>query len=183
MLAEVALARRNRLGMTQRNVADSGGPSAPTVRALETQSSMMTPRSLRKLEAALGWALGTSRILIEGLEPERQDEWSGYVSDCVHNPPITAEADFINNLRKVMEDRPDIQLKRSNKEDPIEQKPIDRERYEQLDISLSHATYLLSQLKRAQENGDDAAFQEGATSLHYLIRSMHYSVMQELSVQ
>lgn len=180
LLAEVALARRNRLGMTQRGVADSGGPSAPTVRALETQSSMMTPRTLRKLETALGWTVGTAATLVDGTQPEAQADWPAFVSQCIHAPPdthTTAQPLASTALEPALEP-PTVESSADREEALLKHY---RDRYEQLDISLSHATFLLSQLKHAKESGDDDTFHERATSLHHLIRSMHYSVMQELA--
>lgn len=62
--------RREELGMTQEDVATSGGPSTATLRLIEN-ASPTTPRlkSQRQLENALDWEPGSYRALMQGGEP------------------------------------------------------------------------------------------------------------------
>lgn len=61
--------RRQELGMTQEEVATSGGPSTATLRAIENASPVI-PRlkSQRQLENALEWEPGSYRALMRGDE-------------------------------------------------------------------------------------------------------------------
>lgn len=62
--------RRLELGMTQEEVATSGGPSTATLRLIENASPTI-PRlkSQRQLENALEWEPGSYRALLRGDEP------------------------------------------------------------------------------------------------------------------
>lgn len=62
--------RREELGMTQEEVATSGGPSTATLRLIENASpSIPRLKSQRQLENALDWEPGSYRALMMGGEP------------------------------------------------------------------------------------------------------------------
>jgi transcriptional regulator with XRE-family HTH domain len=69
-LARYVRERREDLGFTQEDVATKGGPSTATLRLIEngTQETYRQ-KSLRQLEAALGWEPGSVRKILDGGEP------------------------------------------------------------------------------------------------------------------
>jgi hypothetical protein len=67
LLAEAVRRRRERLGVTQEDVVRVGGPSIGTMRTIENaQGDSFRPKTLRSLDKALGWAVGTSEVLMDG---------------------------------------------------------------------------------------------------------------------
>jgi transcriptional regulator with XRE-family HTH domain len=66
-LATIVRERRERLGLTQQQVASRGGPSTATQRQLErTLSGTYRAQTFHDLDKALGWLPGTSRSLLHG---------------------------------------------------------------------------------------------------------------------
>lgn len=67
-LADAARARRASMGLTQSEVAERGGPSDTTLSKIEAATtSAVAARTLRRLDAGLGWIPGTARrIYLEG---------------------------------------------------------------------------------------------------------------------
>ncbi len=77
-LARYVRERREALGMTQEEVATSGGPSTATLRLIEN-ASPSTPRlkSMRQLENALDWEPGSVRAILRGGEPAEKASAGG----------------------------------------------------------------------------------------------------------
>jgi len=72
-LADTVTARRNWLNMSQFDVTKAGGPSEQTQRRIEgCQRCTYEPRSLTRLEHALGWAPNTVRAILEGTISDHQ---------------------------------------------------------------------------------------------------------------
>ncbi|WP_163540799.1 helix-turn-helix domain-containing protein [Occultella kanbiaonis] len=69
-LARHVTARRNRLGLSQVQIWNAGGPSNSTLTKIESatppEPSAVT---LRKLDAALGWEKGSARRVLDGGDP------------------------------------------------------------------------------------------------------------------
>jgi hypothetical protein len=69
-LATYVRERRERLGLTQAQVASSGGPGTATQTAIEhAAKTSYQSRILASLEDALGWARGSCRAILDGGEP------------------------------------------------------------------------------------------------------------------
>lgn len=72
-LSDAIRARREHLHLTRQAVNDRGGPSAVTLRALESGSYARALRSftIDRLERSLDWAPGTVRRVIDGAAAPR----------------------------------------------------------------------------------------------------------------
>lgn len=69
-LAQLVRARREHEGWTQLDVVTRGGPSLDRLQAVEAaRHTRYSPRTLGKLERALGWGAGSIRAILEGGEP------------------------------------------------------------------------------------------------------------------
>lgn len=69
-LAEAVKAEREELGLTQEQIASSGGPSTATMRLIEgAMQAGYRSRTLLALERSLGWPRGKVRRILRG-EPE-----------------------------------------------------------------------------------------------------------------
>lgn len=88
--------RRLDLGLTQKDIADRGGPSAPAVRLLENnRSQTLTPRLARKLEHALQWEPGSCDAILAGGEPTP-------LTPQAAEPPIGKPGDRFAMARQVV---------------------------------------------------------------------------------
>lgn len=66
-LAYAVRQRRKRLGMTQKDVADRGGPGIATMNKIEAaRDTPFRPRTLTSLDTALGWEPGTAHGIVTG---------------------------------------------------------------------------------------------------------------------
>lgn len=66
-LGEAVRHRRKELGLTQSEVTAQGGPSVPTLRALENNRAGRLSNKLRRaLESAIGWDTGSVEAILEG---------------------------------------------------------------------------------------------------------------------
>lgn len=63
--------RRIKLGLTQEEVAERGGPSTTTQTGIErADTPTPSPSTLKKLDKGLGWITGSARALLyQGAEP------------------------------------------------------------------------------------------------------------------
>jgi transcriptional regulator with XRE-family HTH domain len=69
-LGRAVKARRERLGLTQEEVASRGGPSTATLRNIEgAQGTGYRARTLYQLDEALGWTRGCAVAIAEGEAP------------------------------------------------------------------------------------------------------------------
>lgn len=69
-LGDAVRRRRDRLGVTQEDVAAKGGPSTATLRSIEAgATTSYRAKTLYSLDAALGWMRGTSIAIAEGEVP------------------------------------------------------------------------------------------------------------------
>lgn len=107
-LATAVKDRRAHLGLTQIQVWKAGGPSAPTLTAIEgaTQSVISTV-TLTKLDTGLGWAPGTAVRILSGGDhlvrldlatteellaeirrriPDQREDWAGEWGDSPEDP-------------------------------------------------------------------------------------------------
>jgi transcriptional regulator with XRE-family HTH domain len=70
LLGDTVRRRRDRLGITQEQVAEAGGPSAATLRLIENaQAKDPRSKTLFSLDHALGWRRGSAIGLVEGKAP------------------------------------------------------------------------------------------------------------------
>ncbi|CDO11488.1 transcriptional regulator [Mycolicibacterium cosmeticum] len=66
-LGEAVRERRIALGLTQEQLADRGGPSTPTLRAIENnRAGRLSPRLRRSLERTLQWSAGSVDEVLAG---------------------------------------------------------------------------------------------------------------------
>lgn len=66
-LGEQVRSRRTELGLTQEELAERGGPSTPTLRAIENnRAGRLSPRLRRTLERALRWQAGSVDAILTG---------------------------------------------------------------------------------------------------------------------
>lgn len=69
-LGAIAKQRRERLGLTQEEVAGAGGPSTATLRNIESAlADSYRAKTLYALDEALGWTRGTAVGIAEGEAP------------------------------------------------------------------------------------------------------------------
>lgn len=69
-LGERIAERRRELGMSQIDVWQAGGPSNSTLTGIENgTASSVSPATLRKIDQALMWAVGSSKHILAGGEP------------------------------------------------------------------------------------------------------------------
>lgn len=69
-LAYAVRARRERLGLTQKNVNQRGGPSEATMNKLEqARDTPLKPITLSRVDKALGWKDGTAHGIVTGEIP------------------------------------------------------------------------------------------------------------------
>lgn len=74
-LAGAIRAAREALGLTQAALAERAGVSEGSVQNLESgKSRTRISPSLAKIEAALGWAVGSGRAILDGGEPPQAQE-------------------------------------------------------------------------------------------------------------
>lgn len=79
-LARLVRDRREREGWTQLDVVTRGGPSLDRLQAIEaSRNTRYSPRTLSKLERALGWEAGSVREVLTGGEPT--------IAESVGRPP------------------------------------------------------------------------------------------------
>jgi hypothetical protein len=72
-VADCVVARRNWLGMSQFDVLKAGGPSEQTMRRIEgCQRFTYEPRTLARLERALGWKPNTITAILNRAIEDRQ---------------------------------------------------------------------------------------------------------------
>jgi transcriptional regulator with XRE-family HTH domain len=90
--------RRAELGLTQAEVAERGGPSVETLRALENdRSKRLSPRVRRALERVLQWETGSIDAVLDGGVPTP-----------TRPRPVVAAADRFAMARQVLEWRADV---------------------------------------------------------------------------
>lgn len=74
--------RRDRLGLTQADLASRGGPSTTTMSKVEYGKLIPIPRQTRaKIETALNWAPGSVIDVVEGGEPTERTTTAGPAPD------------------------------------------------------------------------------------------------------
>lgn len=72
---QVVLARREELGLSQRDVWKAGGPSGPVWTGIENASGPVPQqRTLAKLDKALQWTAGSARRVLNGGYPTRAED-------------------------------------------------------------------------------------------------------------
>lgn len=80
-LGRAILTRRNRLGLTQEDIAGEGGPSHATIRRLERgEPGPFQSRTLDRLEQVLNWKVGVIDAILRGTAGDDENAW---VSDHV----------------------------------------------------------------------------------------------------
>jgi transcriptional regulator with XRE-family HTH domain len=90
--------RRAELGLTQAEVAERGGPSVETLRALENnRSKRLSPRVRRALERVLQWEIGSIDAVLDGGAPT-----------LARPRPVVAAADRFAMARQVLDWRADV---------------------------------------------------------------------------
>jgi len=90
--------RRAELGLTQAEVAERGGPSVETLRALENnRSKRLSPRVRRALERVLQWETGSIDAVLDGGAPT-----------LARPRPVVAAADRFAMARQVLDWRADV---------------------------------------------------------------------------
>jgi len=65
--------RRDELGLTQMQIGDLGGPSAPTIRKIEDGDAAISTHTLNKLDAPLRWLPGSAARTYAGGDPTAGD--------------------------------------------------------------------------------------------------------------
>lgn len=65
--------RRDELGLTQMQIGDLGGPSAPTIRKIEDGDAAISTHTLNKLDAPLRWLPGSAARAYAGGDPTARD--------------------------------------------------------------------------------------------------------------
>lgn len=66
-LSAAVIKARHDLGITQEDVERRGGPSVATLGTIERRRNVgLRPKTLRTLDIALGWPLGTAGALLQG---------------------------------------------------------------------------------------------------------------------
>ncbi|KAA8888288.1 helix-turn-helix transcriptional regulator [Nocardia colli] len=66
--------RRDELGLTQLQIGDLGGPSAPTIRKIEDGDAAISTTTLNKLDAPLRWLPGSAARTYAGGTPAVADD-------------------------------------------------------------------------------------------------------------
>jgi len=90
--------RRTELGLTQTEVAERGGPSVETLRALENnRAGRLSPRVRRALERVLQWQTGSIDVVLDGGVPTP-----------TRPRPDAAAADRFAMARQVLEMRAEL---------------------------------------------------------------------------
>ncbi|MCP2290045.1 helix-turn-helix domain-containing protein [Nocardia amikacinitolerans] len=69
--------RRDELGLTQLQIGDLGGPSAPTIRKIEDGDAAISTHTLNKLDAPLRWLPGSAARTYAGGSPAVREAASG----------------------------------------------------------------------------------------------------------
>ncbi|MBH0775757.1 helix-turn-helix domain-containing protein [Nocardia bovistercoris] len=64
--------RRDELGLTQMQIGDLGGPSAPTIRKIEDGEAAISVHTLNKLDAPLRWRPGSAARTYAGGSPTEE---------------------------------------------------------------------------------------------------------------
>ncbi|MGN2636221.1 helix-turn-helix domain-containing protein [Nocardia takedensis] len=64
--------RRDQLGLTQMQIGDLGGPSAPTIRKIEDGDAAISIHTLNKLDAPLRWRPGSAARTYAGGSPTEE---------------------------------------------------------------------------------------------------------------
>ncbi|MFC9892142.1 helix-turn-helix domain-containing protein [Nocardia sp. NPDC127579] len=113
-LGQAVKSRRLELGLTQQEVAQAGGPSDTTQTGIEKGvAKSVSPSTLRKLDAALGWAVGSSKEILDGGEPTTlrhapiEQDQRVTLSDTGHELLISRLWDQAANIRDGMEQDPE----------------------------------------------------------------------------
>ncbi|MEU0500026.1 helix-turn-helix transcriptional regulator [Nocardia sp. NPDC005998] len=65
--------RRDELGLTQMQIGDLGGPSAPTIRKIEDGDAAISTHTLNKLDAPLRWLPGSAARTYAGGDPTARE--------------------------------------------------------------------------------------------------------------
>ncbi len=69
--------RRDELGLTQLQIGDLGGPSAPTIRKIEDGEATISMQTLNKLDAPLRWLPGSAARTYAGGVPAADEPANG----------------------------------------------------------------------------------------------------------
>lgn len=84
LLGQTVKRRRDRLGITQDQVSEAGGPSTATLRLIENaQANDPRSKTLWSLDRALGWQRGSAIGLVEGDIPP--GAWPATFDEFVHD--------------------------------------------------------------------------------------------------
>ncbi|MFC9894034.1 helix-turn-helix domain-containing protein [Nocardia sp. NPDC127579] len=79
--------RRDELGLTQMQIGDLGGPSAPTIRKIEEGTDSISVHTLNKLDVPLRWLPGSAaRTYAGGTPTAREDTSEGGDESVVAGP-------------------------------------------------------------------------------------------------
>ena len=106
-LAQQVRDRREELGLTQENLAALGGPSTATLRLIENAAARSyRAKTLRQLEAALGWQEQSARRILAGLKPVLLDDID---SQDGHDPVTGIEA-WVMEVADLPEDEHNAEL-------------------------------------------------------------------------
>lgn len=102
LLAQVALARRKRLGINRSQMPSRNGPASNTVQSIENQTAAgeITVRSLRKLDTGLLWPTGTAECLVHANIPEVARDWANFVSLCISDTEDRPDETIIDRLNR-----------------------------------------------------------------------------------
>ncbi|MEV0030862.1 helix-turn-helix transcriptional regulator [Nocardia sp. NPDC050793] len=73
--------RRDELGLTQLQIGDLGGPSAPTIRKIEDGDAAISTHTLNKLDAPLRWLPGSAARTYAGGSPAPKETGGEHAGD------------------------------------------------------------------------------------------------------
>ncbi|MET7769733.1 helix-turn-helix transcriptional regulator [Nocardia sp. NPDC005366] len=79
--------RRDELGLTQMQIGDLGGPSAPTIRKIEDGDASISTHTLNKLDAPLRWCPGSAARTYAGGVPSEAPDLDSPNSESIVSGP------------------------------------------------------------------------------------------------
>lgn len=140
-LAEVVLARRQELRLSQREVLERGGPSNATMTQIENgMARNPSEATLRKLDHALMWEPGSARRVLDGVDPIPLPAGvsGGPIANADTTSNTTEEQSFRGGWRTVFSDdeiRLDVSITIRKEEYP----PFDDDDFEDVAINGRYA--------------------------------------------
>jgi len=97
-LAELVLARRRELGLSQMALADKAGVHVTTIRHLEAgRVANELPRSRNQIEPELGWAGGSFEAVLNGGEPTLVDERAAAAGPAIDPAKVAGALELLRS--------------------------------------------------------------------------------------